>query len=59
MSNSLLIFIMNYICFFTEYSTITTWGKEGEKEAFQNMLEQVCLINNNDNKKLLFLKIFK
>ena len=50
---------MNYICFFTEYSTITTWGKEGEKEAFQNMLEQVCLINNNDNKKLLFLKIFK
>ena len=59
MSNSLLIFIMNYICFFTEYSTITTRGKEGEKEAFQNMLEQVCLINNNDNKKLLFLKIFK
>ncbi|CAH3109914.1 unnamed protein product [Porites lobata] len=23
-----------------EHSTITTWGKEGEKEAFQNMLEQ-------------------
>ena len=22
-------------------STITTWGKEGEKEAFRNMLEQV------------------
>lgn len=23
-----------------EHSTITTWGKEGEKEAFRNMLEQ-------------------
>lgn len=27
--------------FFFVNSTITTWGKEGEKDAFRNMLEQV------------------
>ena len=32
-SESCFVFLVN--------STITTWGKDGEKEAFRNMLEQV------------------
>lgn len=30
-----------FFCFIDNNSTITTWGRHGESEAFRNMLEQV------------------
>ena len=39
----------NYTC---TYSTITTWTKDGESDAFKNMLEKVwhtCMLHVHEN----------
>ena len=41
--NAIAAVVYWYILFLTLYSTITSWTKEKEAEAFKNMLEKVYI----------------